>query len=233
MIETLIPGDAFLWTVIVMTLSSLTVIGLLLYGRYTRKKKDVMKEAVKDYEETKEFIDPDIKFDPSVALFWIGGSFLNILFSLCILFGIITYLDIIFDPPMLYVLMGFGISFFVAIPMYLITQFMANGILDAKAVKRLAKTIIGSDEAKKVVSAVCAKIGVADKETVERVYEKVRDHIAVAEYSELTPDEILLISKAINEKDCGIKSNASESAEKAEGLSEISQKPDGIFQKQG
>ena len=66
MIETLMPEDAFMWTVFVMLLSSLTVIGLLFYGRYTRKKKDVAKAALKKYEETEIFIDPKMRFDPAV-----------------------------------------------------------------------------------------------------------------------------------------------------------------------
>jgi len=199
MIETLIPGDAFIWTVVVMMLSSLIVIGLLFYGRYTRKKKDVVKEALKDYEETNVFVDPKMRFDPAVILFWIGGSVLNVLFSLSLLIAAIKYTDVVFDPSILYALAGFGIAFFAAVPMFLITQFMANGVLDAKAAKKLVKAVIGSDEIRKLVGTVCSKLGIADKETVDKVYETVRNSISAAEYSELTPDEILLISKVANE----------------------------------
>ncbi|MCL1905064.1 MAG: hypothetical protein FWG19_02950 [Methanomassiliicoccaceae archaeon] len=211
MIQTLMPGDVFTLTAIIMMLSSLVVIGLLFYGRYTRKKKDVVKEAVKRYEETKIFTDPKMKFDLTVLIFWIGGAFLNVLFSLCLFVAALIYVNAVLDPPILYVLVGFGISFFAAVPMYLITQFMANGVLDAKAVKGLVRTVIGSDGTKKVISLVCTKLGIMEKETVDRVYEKVRDKIRAAEYSELTPDEMLAISKAISENSADV------------------HKPDGIF----
>jgi len=199
MIETLMPGDAFIWTVTVMMLSSLIVIGLLFYGRYTRKKKDVTKAALREYEEKKTFINPKMRFDPAVVLFLIGGSVLNVLFSISLLIVLLNHMDIVLDPPVMYVLAGFGISFFAAVPMYLITQFMANGVLDAKAVKNLAKMIVGSEESKKIIATVCSKIGIADKDTVDRIYEKVRGKISAAEYEKLTPDEMLMISKAIEE----------------------------------
>ena len=199
MIETIMPEGDFIWTVAVMMLASMIVMGLLFYGRYTRKKKDVVKEALKDYEETNVFVDPKMRFDPAVLLFWIGGSVLNVLFSLSLLIAAVKFTDIIFDPSILYALAGFGIAFFAAVPMYLITQFMANGVLDAKAARKLVKAVIGSDEIRKLVGTVCSKLGIADKETVDRVYEAVRNSISAAEYSELTPDEILLISKVANE----------------------------------
>jgi len=132
MLETLIPREAFVWTVAVMMISSLIVIGLLFYGRYTRKKKEVVKAAVKKLEETNVYVEPKMKFDPSVLLFWIGGSILNVLFSLCILTVIVGHLAVTFEPQILYILIGFIISFFIAIAMFLITQVMANGVLDAK-----------------------------------------------------------------------------------------------------
>jgi hypothetical protein len=199
MIDTLIPGEAFVWTVAVMMISSLTVIGLFFYGRYTGKKKEVTKAALKKYEESHVYVDPKMRFDPAVMIFWIGGSILNVLFSLTLFFVVIKYTDVVLDPPILYVLAGFCISFFSSVIIYIITQFMANGILDAKAVKNIMRTIIGSDETKKVIGTVCNKLGIMDKELVDRIYNKVRDRIAACEYNELTPDEVLLINKAIEE----------------------------------
>ncbi|MCL2786416.1 MAG: hypothetical protein FWD81_04260 [Methanomassiliicoccaceae archaeon] len=213
MIDTLIPEEVFIWTVAVMMLSSMIVIGLLFYGRYTRKKKDVVREALKEYKETQAFTDPKMRFDPAVVVFWFGGSVLNVLFSLSLMILIMKYTDVLLDPSIMYVLVGFGISFFAAVPMYLITQFMANGILDAKAVKNIAKAIIGADETKKVIGIVCSKLGIADRDAIDRVCDRVRGKISAAEYGELTPDEILLISKAINESKEGTRAS----------------KPDGIF----
>jgi len=224
MIDTIIPQDAFIWTAAVMMLSSMIVLGLLFYGRYTRKKKDVVKEALREYEETNRFVDPKMRFDLAVVLFWFGGSVLNVLFSMCLLIIAVVWLDAVLEPPILYALVGFGISFFAAVPMYLITQFMANGVLDAKAAKKLARAIIGSDETRKVIGTVCSKLGVADKETVNRIYENVRSQIAATEYSELTPDEILLISRVAGESKC---EDRGASAHREESRS----KPDGIFRK--
>ena len=203
MIDTLIPEEAFILTVIVMMISSLTVIGLFFYGRYTRKKKEVAKTALKRYEETKVYVDPKMRFDFTVAIFWIGGSVLNVLFSLTLFVAALKYTGIVLDPPILYALIGFCISFFSSVIIYVITQFMANGILDAKAVKKMVRTIIGSDETKKVIITVCNKLGILDKEKIERIYDLVRDRIAACEYNELTPDEVLLINKAIEETKAG------------------------------
>jgi len=203
MIETLMPTEAFMWTVIVMFLSSFVVIGLLFYGRYTRKKKDVVKAAVKKYEETKEYVEPKIKFDLAVAAFWIGGTILSVLFSLCILVALIKNMETWFEPAVVYPLIGFGISFFVAILMYLITQVMANGVLDAKAAKRMLRAVVGSDVTRKIIATVCTKLGIMDKGKVDRIYEAVRERITAAEYGELTPDEVLIISKAIEDIKAG------------------------------
>jgi hypothetical protein len=199
MIDALMPLEAFALTAAVMMISSLTTIGLFFYGRYARKKKDVAKAALKKYEETRVYIDPKMKFDPAVAVFWIGGSVLNVLFCLTLFIAVLKNTGAVMDPPIMYALAGFCISFFGSVLMYLITQFMANGILDAKAVKSIAKAILGSDETKKVIAAVCRKLGVADGRAVDRVYDAIRDKIHACEYSELTPDEVLLISKAIEE----------------------------------
>jgi hypothetical protein len=197
--DMLIPGDAFILTAVLMTISSFTVIGLFFYGRYTRKKKDVAKAALKKYEETGTYTDPNMRFDPSVLIFWIGGSVLNILFCMTVFVVVIEYADIVLNPPVLYALTGFCISFFGAVIIYLVTQFMANGILDARSVKKLVKTIVGSDETKNVISAVCRKLGIADIHVIDRIYDKVRDKNRACEYSELTPDEVLLINRAIEE----------------------------------
>jgi hypothetical protein len=199
MVYTIIPADVFVWTVMLMIISSVTVIGLFFYGRYARKKKDVAKAALKKYEETKVYVDPKLKFDPAVMIFWIGGSVLNVLFSLMMFFAVINYTDLVLEPPIMYALMGLCISFFSSVLIYVITQFMANGILDAKAVRSIIKTIVGCDETKKAIGIVCKKFGILDAETVEKVYGRVKDHIIVAEYNELTPDEILTISKVIEE----------------------------------
>jgi len=199
MIDTLMPDYAFVWTVAVMFLSSFVVIGLLFYGRYTRKKKDVVKAALKKYEETNEYIEPKIRFDLAIVAFWIGGTILSVLFSLCVLVAFVKNMDTWFEPAVLYPLIGFGISFFVAILMYLVTQMMANGVLDAKAAKKMVKSIIGSDVTRKIVGTVCTKLGITDQATVDRTYEKVKEKITACEYKGLTPDEILLISKAIGE----------------------------------
>ena len=216
MIQTMIPEEAFMWTVIVIMISSLTVIGLFFYGRYARKKKDVAKAALKKFEETNVFVDPKMRFDPAVIIFWIGGSVLNVLFTLTLFTLIISYTDIVFDPPILYALMGFCISFFSAVVIYLITQFMANGILDAKAVKKIVKTIVGSDETRKVVGAVCSKLGIADKDTVNGIYEKVKNRISAAEYKDLTPDEVILINRAIAENEEALNGNMGERENKGD-----------------
>ncbi|MCL2607759.1 MAG: hypothetical protein FWD92_04315 [Methanomassiliicoccaceae archaeon] len=197
MIGDLMPETTFLWSIAVMMLSSLIVIGLLFYGRYTRKKKDVAEAALKEYEKTKVLVQPEMRFDPAVIVFWIGGSVLNTLFSAALLVTAVLYLNLLFEPPVMYLLIGFGFSFFSAVIMYLVTQFMANGILDAKAVKRLLKMIAGSDGARKVVGAVCGKLGITDMDTVNRVYDIVKDRITAKEYNELTADEVLAISRAI------------------------------------
>ena len=199
MLGTLIPEGAFVWTVAVMIMSSFIVIGLLFYGRYMRKKKEVVKAAVKKYEETKVYVDPKMKFDPAVILFWIGGSVLNVMFSLCVLVVAVEYLMINFTSHILYMLVGFIISFFVAVIMYLVTQVMANGVLDAKAVKNLLKTIVGSPRTKAIIGTICKKLGIMDQATVDRVYNKVCDRINSASYEELTPDEVLIVNKAIEE----------------------------------
>jgi len=219
MIESLMPEEAFMWTVIVIFVSSLTVIGLFFYGRYTRKKKDVAKAALKKYEETRMFVDPKIRFDPAVVIFWIGGSVLNVLFTLTLFMVMIYYTGLVLDPPILYALIGFCISFFSAVIIYLITQFMANGILDAKAVKRIVRAIVGSDETRRVVGTVCSKLGIMDKETVNGVYERVKSSISAAEYNELTPDEVLMINEAIKE-------SAHDRGGERRDL-----RPDGIFRK--
>ena len=199
MIETTIPEGVFVWTVAIMLLASFAVNGLLFYGRYTRKKKDVAKAALKKYEETNVYIEPKMRFDPAVFVFWIGGSVLSTLFSICVLLAVIDYAGISFDPPVIYTVVGFGISFFIAVLMYLVTQVMANGILDAKAVKNMIKSIVGSDTTKKIISTMCTKLGIMDKETVNRVYEKVKGRISAVSYNELTPDEVLIINRAIDE----------------------------------
>jgi len=199
MIETLMPTDAFVWTVVIMFLSSLVVIGLLFYGRYTRKKKDVVKAALRKYEETNEYIEPVLKFDPAVLAFWIGGSMLSVMFSLCLMVGLIRTADALLEPDIMYPLIGFGISFFVSVLMYIIAQAMANGVLDAKAAKNMVRILVGSDVTKKVIGIVCKKLGVMNQATVDRVYEKLRGKIGADEYKNLTPDEILMISKAIEE----------------------------------
>ena len=56
------------------------------------------------------------------------------------------------------------------------------------------------------------------------MYEKVRDQISAAEYSDLAPDEILMISK-VAEEDKG-KRSVPENKEEIR-----TQKPDGIFRK--
>jgi len=197
MIGDLMPGSTFAWSVTVMMLSSFVVMGLLFYGRYARKKKDVAKAALKEYEKTNVFVRPEMKFDPAVIVFWVGGSVLNVLFSTALLITAIVYLDLVFEPSVMYLLIGFGISFFSAVLMYLVTQFMANGILDAKAVKSLLKAVVGSDGARKVVGAVCGKLGITDIDTVNGIYDRVKEKIAANNYNELTPDEMLAISKAI------------------------------------
>ena len=199
MIGTLIPEDAFVWTVAVMVISSFIVIGLLFYGRYTRKKKEVVKAALKKYEETKVYVDPKLRFDPAIILFWIGGSVLNVLFSLCLLVVVVEYLVIQFTTDIFYILAGFIVSFFVAVLMFFVIQIMANGILDAKAAKNLLKTVVCSPETRKIVGTICKKLGIMDQETVDRVYEKVKEKIKSATYDELTPDEMLIINKAIEE----------------------------------
>jgi hypothetical protein len=199
MLETFIPKDAFVWTAAVMMLSSFIVIGLLFYGRYNRKKKEVVKAAVKKYEETNVYVDPKMRFDPAVILFWIGGSVLNVLFSLCALVVAVEYLDVASESHVLYMLIGFLISFFVAVIMYLVTQVMANGVLDAKAVKNFMKMIVGSPQTKKVVGTICKKLGIMDQEAVDRIYERVKGRIKSASYDELTPDEVLIVNKAIEE----------------------------------
>jgi hypothetical protein len=204
MIETLMPEDAFIWTLIVMMLASLIVMGLLFYGRYTRKKKDVAKAALKKYEETDVFVEPKMRFDPAVTVSWLGGSFLNVLFSLGLLMTVVMYTDISSGPSIVYVLVGFAISFFVAVPMYLMTEFMANGVLDAKAVKNMVRRIIGSDDTKKMIGLVCTKLGIMDAAAIERICEKLRNSISASEYSDLTPDEMLLISKAVSDNEHGV-----------------------------
>jgi hypothetical protein len=199
MLGTLIPEDAFVWMVAVMMLSSFIVIGLLFYGRYTRKKKEVVRSAIKKYEETGVYIDPKMRFDPAVILFWIGGSLLNVMFSLCVLVVAVEYTGVALTSQILYILIGFLISFFVAVLMYLIAQVMANGVLDAKAVKNLMKAIIGSPQVKKIIGTICKKLGVMDQETIDRVYDKVKDRITAASYEDLTPDEVLIVNKAIED----------------------------------
>jgi hypothetical protein len=199
MIDVIMPEGAFVWTAAIMLLSSFIVIGLLFYGRYARKKKDLVKAAIKKYEETNVYIEPKLKFDPAVFIFWIGGSILNVLFSMCVLFAAIGYWNISFVSPILYILTGFGISFFAAVLMYLITQVMANGVLDAKAVKNFMKTVVGSPHSRKIVGTICKKLGIMDQEAVDRVYEKVKDRITSASYDDLTPDEVLIVNKAIED----------------------------------
>jgi len=199
MIGTMIPDGAFVWTVAVMMLASLIVIGLLFYGRYSRKKKEVVKAALKKYEETHVYVEPKMRFDPAVILFWIGGSVLNVLFSLCVLVVAVEYMVIQFTSEIFYILAGFVVSFFIAVVMFLVIQVMANGILDAKAAKNLLKTVVGSAETKKIVGTICKKLGIMDQETVDKVYEKVKEKIRSATYDELTPDEVLIVNKAIEE----------------------------------
>jgi len=199
MLGTLIPEDAFVWTAAVMAITSFIVIGLLFYGRYTRKKKEIVKAAVKKYEETNLYISPKMKFDPAIVLFWIGGSILNVLFSMCVLILIVGHLAVTFESHILYILVGFIISFFVAVVMYLITQVMANGILDAKAVKNFLKSVVSSPKTRIIVGTVCKKLGIMDQTTVDRVYDRVGDRIRSASYDELTPDEVLIINKAIED----------------------------------
>ena len=182
MFETVIPEDAFVWIVMVMMISSFIVIGLLFYGRYTRKKKEVVRAALKKYEETKVYVDPKMRFDPAVVLFWIGGSVLNVLFSLCVLTVAIDYMAMTFSSSVYYMLLGFIISFFSAVLMYLVTQVMANGVLDAKAVKNLLGTVIGSPKTKAIIGTVCRKLGIIDQATVDRVYDKVKEKIKSAGY---------------------------------------------------
>ena len=200
MIELLMLNDIFIWTVGIMLLSSFVVVGLLFYGRYARKKKEVIKAALKKYEETRVYVEPNMRFDPAVFVFWIGGSVLSSLFSICILVAAIEYAGVFLDPPVMYMVVGFGLSFFIAVLMYLVTQVMANGVLDAKAVKSMVKALVGSDTTRKIIGTVCKKTGIMEKETVDRVYEKVKDRISAKEYDELTPDEILIISMALDEK---------------------------------
>ena len=215
--DMLIPGDAFILTAVLMTISSFTVIGLFFYGRYTRKKKDVAKAALKKYEETGAYTDPKIKFDPAVLIFWIGGSVLNVLFCMTVFVVAIEYADIVLNPPVLYALTGFCISFFGAVLIYLVTQIMANGILDARSVKNLVKNVMGSDETKNVIIAVCKKLGISDIHAIDRIYDKVRDKVRACEYNELTPDEVLLINKAIDESKAGYKAPEGKTSEHRPG----------------
>jgi hypothetical protein len=140
-----------------------------------------------------------MRFDPAVILFWIGGSILNVLFGLCVLIAATEYLALTYTSDILYMLTGFVISFFTAVVVYLIVQVMANGILDAKAAKDLLKAVLVSPETKTVIGTICRKLGIMDPATVDRVYEKVKERIVSASYDELTPDEVLIVSKAIEE----------------------------------
>jgi hypothetical protein len=203
MFESILNGNVFALIVSVMFLSSMIVIGLLFYGRYNRKRKDVMKAALVKYEKTGKYEDAGIhenagiKFDLTILPFWIGGSVLNTLFSLCILIAASEYYADVFAAPVIYIMSGFAISFFSAVLVYLVVQVMANGVLDAKAVKKFMITVAGSPNTRNIVGIVCERLSISDRDTVERIYDRVKDRIKAKEYSELTPDEVFLISETV------------------------------------
>jgi hypothetical protein len=67
----------------------------------------------------------------------------------------------------------------------------------------MVRTIVGYSGTKKVIGTVCKKLGIMDQETVDRVYEKIKDRISAGEYNDLTPDEVLIINRAIEENRSG------------------------------
>lgn len=204
MFGTLIPEGAFVWIALVMLLTSMVVIGLLYYGRYTRKKKEVIKAAVAEAKQTGIWNDPGMKFDLAVIPFWIGASVLNVLFSMILMVVSLSLWDTGFEVDAFYFITGIGISFFLGIVVYVITEYLTNGVLDGKAVKSLISSIIGSPTTQKVVTIFCERVGIADQEIVDRIFEKVKDCIKAKEYDELTPDEVLLLNSMIAEIKKGV-----------------------------
>jgi hypothetical protein len=191
-------GNVFVWTVSLMALTSFAVIGLLYYGRYTRKKKEVIRAAVTEAKTTGVWIDPKMRFDPAVLPFWIGASVLNVLFGIVIMTASVSLYGGSGNDAY-YPIAGMGIAFFLGLVMYVATEYLTNGVLDGKAVKSLISSVAGSAAAQNIVGMFCRRIGIADQMTIDRIFENVREHIKARGYEELTPDEVLLLNKMAEE----------------------------------
>jgi len=216
--------STFVWIVVVMLITSLSVIGMLFYGRFKRKQKDMAKAALNEYNNTGIFIDPKLKFDLAVIPFWIGGSMINVLASLCVLTAAVAYMGAEPEPEALYILYGFIISFFSAVVSYMVSELFANGVLDGKWMKRSMNAIMNSEEAKAVVKAFAEKAGIPAS-CVDSVYEKVNGIVKAKDYCELTPDEMIVLSKAAEqaraEAETRTEAKADPKAETRAGISGI------------
>lgn len=57
---------------------------------------------------------------------------------------------------------------------------------------------MGSDEIKAIIKTFAEKAGISSS-VVDQVYEKVSGAITAKSYSELSPDEVLALSKAVEQ----------------------------------